>query len=36
MISPLIDEITEDKKNTKMLLNDRKELVKNTLKNMIQ
>ncbi len=36
MITPLIDELTEDNKKTETLINDRKELVKQTLINMIQ
>ncbi len=35
MITPLIDELTEDNKTTESLLNDRKKLVKQTLINMI-
>jgi len=36
MARPLLNEITEDEKLTEVLLNDRKELVKTTLKNMIK
>ncbi len=36
MISPLINELTENKKQTEALLNDRKELVINTLKNLVK
>lgn len=36
MITPLINELTEDNKKTETMLNDRKELVKQTLINMIQ
>lgn len=36
MVSPLLDEITEDKANTEVFLNTRKEFVKTTLKNMIK
>ena len=36
MVSPLINEITENKKQAEALLFDRKELVENTLKNMIK
>ena len=36
MVSPLINEITENRQQTEALLLDRKELVKNTLKNMIK
>ena len=36
MISPLINEITQNNNLTETILNDRKELVKNILKNMIQ
>ena len=36
MARPLLNEITEDEKLTEVLLNDRKEFVKTTLKNMIK
>ncbi len=36
MISPLINELTEGKKQTEVLLNNRRELVKNTLKKMVK
>jgi len=36
MVSPLIDEITEDKELTNTLLNNRKEFVKTTLQNMLR
>lgn len=36
MVSPLINEITKNKKQTESLLSDRKELVKNILKNMVK
>ena len=36
MARPLLNEITENEKLTEVLLNDRKELVKTTLKNMIK
>lgn len=36
MARPLLNEITEDEKLTEVLLNDRKEFVKTTLKNMIR
>ena len=36
MVSPLINEITEDKKQTDAFLNERKEFVKTTLKNMLK
>jgi len=36
MVSPLINEITGDKEQTDALLNERKEFVKTTLKNMLK
>jgi AcrR family transcriptional regulator len=36
MISPLINEITEDNKQTDVFLDERKEFVKTTLKNMLK
>ena len=36
MVSPLIDEITQDKKKTDEILLSRKEFVKDTLKNMLK